>query len=593
MDISADSGRLLRFELFELDVRSRELRKGKDRIRLQEQPFEILRMMLERPGDVVTREELAKRLWPDGTFVDFEHSLNAAVKRLRAALGDDADNPRFVETLPRRGYRFIAAIAANGLATMPSVSPDYTARLAVLPFTNSSGETGQEYFSEGLTEEMILQLGRLGRGRLGVIARTSSMSFKGGTRRAREIGEALRADYLLEGSVRREGDRVRITASLVETSSEIHLWTDVYDRHLTDCLSVQADVAARIAGSLAVELLPEQPLRPSHHVGAYQAYLKGRYYWNKPGDEGLEQAIFYFDQARESDPEFAAAYADLARARTAQAEYYTAVPRDVLGRAREDALRALELDPHLSDAHLAHANIVRMLDWDWAAAEAGYRQAIALNSSSEGAHRWYGSLLLALGRESEALSEAQRAVDLDPLCLVVGNSVAWGHYVVGDYEAAVGACRRVLGMDARFLRSRRVLSAALLQLGRSAEAVAELESAATVTPEDPVLLCWLAHAKAVRGDCAVASVLLQALERLRERRFVPAYHLALAHMGLGRKDDVLNLLDRACEERDPSLLNVGLDHRFEPLRGDPRFAKLMERLRLPIDCVAAGLGGGS
>jgi tetratricopeptide (TPR) repeat protein len=355
----------------------------------------------------------------------------------------------------------------------------------------------------------------------------------------------------------------------------------VYDRHFTDCLSVQADVAARIARSLAVELLPEQPLRPSHHVGAYQAYLKGRYYSNKPGDEGLDQAIFYFDQARESDPEFAAAYADLARARTAQAEYYTAVPRDVLGRAREDALRALKLDPHLSNAHLAHANIVRMLDWDWVAAEEGYRQAIALNPSSEGAHRWYGSLLLALGRHSEALREGQRAVELDPLCLVVGNSVAWSHYVVGDYEAAIGVCRHVLGMDPRFLRSRRVLAAALLQLGRSAEAVAELESAATGAPEDPVLLCWLAHAKAVRGDCAVASVLLQAVERMRERRFVPAYHLALAHMGLDRKDDVFNLLDRACEERDPALLNVALDHRFEPLRDDARFTKVLERLRLP------------
>jgi len=301
MDTSIDAGRLLRFESFELDVRSRELRKGKDRIRLQEQPFEILRMMLERPGDVVTREELAKRLWPEGTFVDFEHSLNAAVKRLRSALGDDADNPRFVETLPRRGYRFIAPLAGNGIARTSPVSPDYKARLAVLPFTNSSGEAGQEYFSEGLTEEMIMQLGRLGRGRIGVIARWSSMAFKGGTRRAREIGESLRADYLLEGSVRREGDRVRITAWLVETSSETHLWTDVYERHLTDCLSVQADVAARIAGSLAIELLPEQPLRPSRDVAAYQSYLKGRYYWNT-GDEGLGQALHYFNQARESDP---------------------------------------------------------------------------------------------------------------------------------------------------------------------------------------------------------------------------------------------------------------------------------------------------
>src|SRR6059058_4684620 len=233
-----DAERLLRFASFELDVHSRELRKGTDRIRLQEQPFEILRLMLERPGDVVTREEMARRLWPEGTFVDFEHSLNAAVKRLRAALGDDADNPRFVETLPRRGYRFIASLNGGTTVAMPVVAPDYTARLAVMPFKNLSGDPGQEYFSDGFTEEMILQLGRLGRGRIAVIARSSSNVFKGSRRGAREIGETLRADYLLEGSVRREGDRVRITAWLVETSSETHLWTDVYERSLTDCLLV-------------------------------------------------------------------------------------------------------------------------------------------------------------------------------------------------------------------------------------------------------------------------------------------------------------------------------------------------------------------
>src|ERR1044071_7053047 len=223
-----DAEHLLRFESFELDVRSRELRKGKSRIRLQEQPFEILRLMLERPGDVVTREELARRLWPQGTFVDFEHSLNAAVKRLRAALGDDADNPKYVETLPRRGYRFIASLRDGETVSILPVMSDFKARLAVLPFANLRGDPGQEYFSDGLTEEMILQLGRLCRGRIAVISRSSSNVFKGSSRRAREIGEVLRADYLLEGSVRREADRVRITAQLVETRGEAHMWTDVY-----------------------------------------------------------------------------------------------------------------------------------------------------------------------------------------------------------------------------------------------------------------------------------------------------------------------------------------------------------------------------
>src|SRR5258706_21617 len=298
-----DAERPLRFESFELDVRSRELRKGKDRIRLQE-----------------------------------------------------------------------------------------------LPFTNSGAEAAQEYFTDGLTEEMILQLGRLGRGRIGVIARSSSMAFKGTSRRAREIGELLRADYLLEGSVRRDGERLRITAWLVETSSETHLWTDVYERSLTDCLSVQAEVAARIARSLAVELLPEQPVRPSHDAAAYQTYLKGRYYWNLPGDQGFEEAILYFGQACVLDPSFAPAHADLARTHTARAEYYNLLPRAALEAARPIAERSLQLDPHLSHAHLAVANVRAMLDWDWTAAEAGFHQAIALNPSSDGAHRMYGLLLAGLGR---------------------------------------------------------------------------------------------------------------------------------------------------------------------------------------------------
>jgi TolB-like protein/DNA-binding winged helix-turn-helix (wHTH) protein/Flp pilus assembly protein TadD len=575
-----DAERLLHFESFELDVRSRELRKGKNRIRLQEQPFEILRLMLERPGDVVTREELARRLWPEGTFVDFEHSLNAAVKRLRAALGDDADNPRFVETLPRRGYRFIAALGGGATIAMAPITPDYKARLAVMPFANLSGDSSQEYFSDGLTEEMFLQLGRLGRGRIGVISRSSSNLFRGSARRAREIGEMLRADYLLEGSVRREADRVRITAQLVETSTESHLWTDVYERNLTDCLSVQAEVAARIAQSLAVELLPEQPVQPSTDAAAYQTYLKGRYYWNLPGDQGFEQAIVYFGQACAADPNFAAAHADLARTHTGQAEYYNVVPRVALETARPIAERSLQLDPHLSHAHMAVANIRAMLDWDWDAAEAGFRQAITLNPSSNGAHRWYGLLLAGLGKSSEAVREAQRARELDPLCLVVGTSAAWTQFMAGDYEGAIDTCRDVMDMEPHFTPGWRVLGASLIQMGREAEGVAELEAAAANAPADPVLLAWLAHAKAIRGECGVARTILDALHRQRQQLYVPAFHLALAHVGLGQHDEAFGLLDEACEERDPALVNLVGDPRFDAIRRDARFAKLSSRLRL-------------
>jgi TolB-like protein len=247
----------LRVGTFELDVRSRELRDGSTRVRLQEQPFEILRLMLERPGDVVTRDELRRRLWAEGTFVDFEHSLNAAIKRLRMALGDDADQPKFVETVPRRGYRFIAATQAGAAAKTLRGSASPRLRLVVLPFRNLSDDSRQEYFSDGLTEELIAQLGPLCVGEVGIIARWSSMFYKGSTQRAREIGEALHADYLLEGSTRREGARVRITARLVEAATEAHQWSETYERTGGDWLSVQADVAGCVARSIMKELLPE------------------------------------------------------------------------------------------------------------------------------------------------------------------------------------------------------------------------------------------------------------------------------------------------------------------------------------------------
>ena len=288
METSADARRPLRFASFELDLRSRELRTKTGRIRLQEQPFAILQMMLERPGDVVSREELRRRLWPDGTFVDFEHSLNAAVKRLRSALSDDADRPRFVETLPRRGYRFIAKLDDEA-ERFGSVEPRHRleARLVVLPFTNLSDDPAQEYFSDGLTEELIAQLGATCRGRIGVIARCSSSAFKGTSMRAREIGETLRVGYLLEGSVRCDGDSLRITVRLIESASETQLWCESYARNLSTCrsitsgrLSIQTNVASHVARSLALELIPSvvaPAVSPTLDAVGYESYLKRRY----------------------------------------------------------------------------------------------------------------------------------------------------------------------------------------------------------------------------------------------------------------------------------------------------------------------------
>ncbi len=587
-----------RFGTFEIDLRARELRKGGIRIRLQDQPFEILALMLERPGEVVTREELRQRLWPAGTFVDFEHSLNAAIKRLRAALGDDAENPRFVETLHKRGYRFIAMVEAERgqpsrslhVVRAPAARAAHERagiRLVVLPFANLSGDPAQEYFSDGLTEEMITQIGRLCPERLGVIARTSSMLFKRSSKSVSEIGRELGVDYLLEGSVRREGDRVRITAQLIETRTEVHLWAETYDRAVGEALILQTDVAAHIARSLAMELVPDQVevlgRSTARRTEAYQAYLKGRYHWNRSSIDGTTSALSYYERALDIDPHFAAAHASIARARISLANHSREPGRGLLEHARAAALRAIELDPGISDAHVALAEVRRTLEWNWRLAEDEYRTAIALSPSCETAHRFFGQFLASMARFDEAKTEADRACDVDPLCLTVATTAAWVRYVAGEHHAAIDRCRHVLDMDPTFTSARRILGAALLGAGKPHEAALELASAAGPDSGDDgdyISLAWLAYAKAMAGSPDEAGAIVSRLESLASRSYVSGYHFALAHIGLGNRNAAFALLERACTDRDPMVVNMAVEPRLEPLRRDPRYASLLNNLGL-------------
>ena len=570
-----------RFDQFEVDLRSREIRKGGVPVRLQDQPFQILTMLLERAGDVVTREEIRDRLWPDGTFVDFEHSMNAAIKRLRAALGDAAERPRFVETLHKRGYRFIAAVAPSDLAVSPAdvLSSVPRPRLVVLPFANL-GSDAPDYFSDGLTEEMIMQLGRRCAHRIGVLARTSSMLYKNVVRGASDIGEALRADYLVEGSVRHDGERVRITAQLIETKGETHLWAQSYDRTMADCLTVQTEVAAEIANALTAELLPAptQQWVGTRQPGAYQAFLRARFNWNKGGDEGLEPALTWYDEAIALDPAYGKAYSGRARARLAMCDYYRAEPRHTLEAARQDARRALEIDPGDAEAHLVIGEVERTLDWNWVGAESAYRAALDANPNSDAAHRYYAVFLAARGRtESTALGE--RACALDPLCLVVNSAAALVHYLQGNYETAVSRYQHTLGMEPRFITARRGLAACLLQLGRH-DAALDLLTSIEEARRDPVTRAWMGHAFAVSGSRDAAHEVLAGLISSKERRFVPPFHLALLYAGLGNVDAAFEQLERACNARDPSLDTVAVEPRFQPLHGDRRFLTLLERLKL-------------
>jgi TolB-like protein/Tfp pilus assembly protein PilF len=458
-------------------------------------------------------------------------------------------------------------------------------RLVVLPFANLSNDPAQEYFSDGLTEEMITQIGRLCPGRLGVIARTSSMLFKRSGKGANEIGRELSADYLLEGSVRGDGDRIRITAQLIETRTEVHLWAQTYDRSLGETLNLQTDVAAHIARSLAMELVPDQVdvlgRSTPRRTDAYQTYLKGRYHWNRGSLEGVRAAISHYESALNLDPDFAAAHSGMARACLAIANHCKEPARAFLELAKASALRSIEIDPGISDAHLALAEIRRILEWNWRTAEDEYRTAIALSPSCESAHRFYAQFLAAMSRFGEAKAEADRACDVDPFCLVVTTSAAWVRYAAGDLSAALDRSRHVLDMDAGFMPAKRLLGVTLLAAGRPDEAVVELTAAARAGSDDPISLTWLAHAKALCGARDEARAIIAKLEAERQSVYVPSYHLALAYTGLGSRDAALALLEKACADREPAVINLKVEPRFDPLRRDPRYGALLRQLRLP------------
>ena len=552
------------------------------RLRLQDQPFALLTLMLEHPGELLTRDELRNRLWPDGTFVDFEHGLNAAVKRLRSVLGDNAERPRFVETLHRRGYRFIAKVErmnGHGSYEVPTAGDDRH-RLAVLPFTMLGEASVPESFANGLTEEVITQVGRIASDRLGVIARSSAMRVQRVDRTAREIGSALRAQYLLEGTVRTEANRVRITAQLIDAQRDTQLWADSFDRAIADSLLVQSDVATQIVRAVAVELLPDRAPAAStrtRNLDAYQAFLKGRYHWNRPGEEGIRECLTFYEKALTLDPHFAGAHAALARATVSAAEYYVLPARPAFDAAEAAAARAIALEPLESDAYTALAEVRRARDWNWDAADEAFRRALTINPSNEGARRLYGMLLAFRGEMNQAATMIDTAWELDPLCLVSNTCAAWVRYVAGDHAEVIDRCRHTIDMAGGFPAPHRLLAASLVQLGNPAAAVRHLESATSIHWEAATLAC-LAHAHAAAGDRAKALHVLGELERLPATRYVSRYHQAMAWAGLADFDKAFALLSCACDERDPALMLLRTEPRFAALREDVRYQAIAQRL---------------
>jgi len=624
MPEEAGPSRFLRFGVFEVDLRAGELRKRGLKVRLQEQPFQILAMLLEHPGEVVTREELQRKLWRADVFVEFDQGLNNAIKKLRAALGDSAENPRFVETLARHGYRFLARVNGADLpAAVNAVAPEAMRRrartavlvlvamlavlslavwqwtrthakslsgktmLAVLPFDNLSGNPEQDYFSDGLTEEMIAQLGNLDPQRLGVIARASAMQYKHSPKGAAQIGRELGVDYLLEGSARRADGRVRITAQLIQVSDQTHLWAESYEGDLRDILVLQRDVAAAIAQQIRLTLSADTRARLAQqrpvNAEAHEAYLRGLYFWNKFNIPALNKSLEYFQQAIDKDPGYAHAYAGLSASYAILGNMGVLPPREAYPKAAAAARKALEIDEGLSEAHGELGWVTLFYERDWAGAEREFRRAIALNPSNANAHDGLSMYLVALGRFDEALAEIRHARDLDPLSLIINVDVGFVLFFARQYDQAIEQLQKTREMDPNFPLTYWYMGHVYEARGMEEEAYQmyfkSMTLAETIQPEFRVAL-EQAHARGGwRGAWQKAADLCRRYGASREDS--GAYVMAEYCVRLGDKNQALDSLLKAADERFYLLVFANVDPRFDGLRSDPRFAELLRRIGLP------------
>ena len=576
MPARSNPGETIRFGPYEVNLQTGELRKGGYRIRLQDKPFRILVALLEQPGALVTRDELHKRLWPDDTFVDFDSGLNTALTKLRESLGDSAETPRYVETFPRRGYRFMAPVSNSATSRVTM--------LAVLPFENVSGDKGQEYFSDGLTEEMITRLARLNPDRLGLIARTSSLRYKKTPRDIGKIARELSVDWILEGSVRCAGERVRITAQLVRTRDESHLWAQSYDRELRDILAVQSEVALAVAAEIHLKLKPgaEAKSKETTQVNpdAHRACLMGCYHLAKFNREGLTRGIEYLLKSIGLDPGYAPPYDDLAFSYFISSGWILP-PREAMMKAREAANRGLSIDANLADAHTSLGMVHLRYDWDWSGAEKECRRAIEINAGSARAQEYYGWYLAAMGRFEEAVEKVERALELDPVSPEVSTILGHVLYLARRYDEAVAQLHKALELDQNYWFTHLVLGLALQQQGRLPEAIEALETARRVERVSPEAMGALGQAYAVTGKRDQAIEALGQLEKWSPKYYVSPFHKGRIHAALGQRDQAFEWFEKALEERSFYLSWFKVEPELDPLRGDPRFKRLLQRLSFP------------
>jgi len=654
MGSPAAVARILHFGVFEVDLKACELRKHGLRIKLPEQPFQVLVVLLEKPGEIITREELRNRLWPSDTFVDFDHGLNNAVMRLREVLGDASENPRFVETIPRRGYRFIAPVAGSvpppsnpeldaGHSSVQEAASELTepatwetpsgpasvrrpyprSRLAilvvaatlvavgllgaalfryrrvdtnqagharnkslvVLPIENLSGDKDQEYFADGMTDDLIANLAKIRS--LRVISRSTAMAYKGTRKPLSQIAGELNVDAVFEGTVLRVGNRVRITAELVQVSTDRHLWAETYESQMGDILALQNRVSSAIVNEIRINLTPEDQERlasnPAVAPEGYENYLKGRYYWNKRSDENLTRAIGYFEQATKQDPQYALAYAGLSDCYAIiSAEIFGTMPAaEAAPKAKAAALRALQIDPKLSEAETSLATVKFNYDWDWSGAATGFAKSIQDNPSYATAYQRYSLYLMAMGRPEDSFEQINKARELDPLSISINFSLGWRFYMARQYDRAIQQLRNTLEMDPSYELPHLVLGLSYAQKGDYGLAIPELRKAVELSHGTPLMTSALASVSARSGNKAAAERLLANLSSESKRQYVSPYYFAVVYVGLGKQEEAINWLEKAFADRSNGLVFLKVEPELDDLRSNPRFVALQRKLNFP------------
>ncbi len=623
----------VRFGDFDVNLRSGELRRNGLKVKLGDQSFQVLALLLESPGEVVTREQLRQKLWTEDTFVDFDAGLNSAIKRLRDALGDSADQPRFVETLPRHGYRFLAPVERSddpepAPAAMPPITvPELEAvprrtlartvaiaagaaivllgvlialnvggwrdrlfsggtpkveSLAVLPLENLTGDPSQDYFVDGMTDALITDLAQISS--LRVISRTSAMQYKGKNKPLPQIAHELKVDAIVEGTVARSGNRVRITAQLIHAPTDRHLWAKEYDRELSDILLLQNEVARDIADEIRVQLTPPETARLTArravHPQAYDAYVKGRYFWNQRTAEGFRKAIGYFQQAIELEPAYAEAYSGLSDCYRLLQFVDAASPAESWPKAKAAAEKAIALDPSLAEARNSLAVFKYRHDWDWAGAEAEFKRTLELNPNYAEGHRAYGVYLFVVGRFDESQAQMERTLELDPLSVAHRTDLGGSLYFARRYDEAIRQFRTALEMNPSFPHAHGMLGRSLTEKSVFPEAIQEHEKAITLSGGNPIYLADLAYTYAIAGQTAEARKRLGELKQLSRKRHVPNFSFAEVYAGFGDRERAFFYLEEAYKERSFRLAIINVDPPLDPLRSDPRFVALVRRMGL-------------